>query len=509
MSILGAIYQHDAKRPAALAGSMEITYGRLCSDIDAMARWLLAQGLEPGDRVTLHVRNLPSPDYWDWIMHLGAIRAGLVHSTNGMPPAIARTGALGPYKAAVGLIGNLAPVANPELRLAFAPESTEPLEKQLDSGKKQRKLDGLEAQAVRLLSTSGTTGTPKVLAWDAKLIADRLGQVREIGGIDADTALLTCLGLPTTTGLRYPIAGWQLGALVILSGIGSDLTDLKQAAQRSTFLAASPFRMQQLLPQVPGQWADKDKRTIELFGGRVPPGLRDTVLARCCDRLLMSYGSTEVGRVAAGETTLVDLHPGAVGMVEPGITVEIVDRQGNAVAAGTPGIVRMKSPFMCGTYIGSQASGEPVAVLRDGWFYPGDFGVLREDGLFAIVGRLSETLNVSGAKINPVTIEEKIAQHPEVSDVVVMSLPLKHGDALTVGVVCDAKVDLKQLSKDIAPHLPRNLSFTLISLPNIPRNAMGRIRRQVLTQSITAQVNNRIAKRAQREQENTVNGAGA
>ena len=81
MSIFAPIFAHDAERPAAFAGKTTIAYGRLCADIDSMARWLFAQGLEPGDRVTVHPSDVGNTGYWDWIMHLGALRAGLVQST--------------------------------------------------------------------------------------------------------------------------------------------------------------------------------------------------------------------------------------------------------------------------------------------------------------------------------------------------------------------------------------------------------------------------------------------
>src|SRR3569833_630178 len=132
--------------------------------------------------------------YWDWIMHLGAMRAGLVHSTGPVPPAIARTGAVGPYKAALGAIEKLRPTAAPQWRLAFGPTGTGPLSEQLET-EPARSLDRLEAGAVRLLSTSGTTGRPKVLRWEAALIEARLKQVRETGDLGPEVKLLSVLSM--------------------------------------------------------------------------------------------------------------------------------------------------------------------------------------------------------------------------------------------------------------------------------------------------------------------------
>jgi acyl-coenzyme A synthetase/AMP-(fatty) acid ligase len=374
------------------------------------------------------------------------------------------------------------------LKLDFAPPGPEPLLHQLDIGRSNRKLEGLENQAARLLSTSGTTGRPKVLRWDAALMEARLRQVRETGDLGPGVRLLCALGLVTTTGLRYPIAQWQLGGLVLLASLGAERTDMAEAAARSTFVASSPFRMRHLLGQVPGEWPDREGRTIELFGGRVPPRMRDEVLARCCANLRMSYGATEVGRVAAGDAALVERHSGAVGFVEPEITVEILDREGNTRPAGEPGLVRMKSAFMCDGYLGQPpAPGQPAA-LRDGWFHPGDVGILFEDGLFAITGRVSETLNISGAKLSPVAIEERIAQVPEVDDVCAAALQMDENDVLAIAVTCADAVDFKQLRQTIAGLVPRQFPLLVLRVPRIPRNAMGRIPRQAFANALTERV---------------------
>lgn len=497
MTILEPIFFQKRSRVAAGAGDTPITYGRLCDDIDSMAHWLLGtHGLSPGDRVTLHVGNPGNPDYWDWIMHLGAIRAGLAQSTGGLPPAIAATGKLGPYAAAIGMVDKLGKGANPAKRIPFAPAASAPLARQIAIDDRQHNLEGLEQHSSRLLSTSGTTGRPKVIRWDHTLFAGRLDQVRAIGDIGRDTVLLTLLGLITTTGLRYPLAAWQIGATVLLPSIGEEKTDMVGAADTCTFLATSPFRMQDFLRHVPGEWAGKETRLIELFGGRVPPLLREQCLSRCCSTLRMSYGATEVGRVAAGDTSLVDRNPGAVGMIEPGVTVEIVDPQGAPRPAGEPGIVRMKSAYMVDGYIGQPPVRGANTPFRDGWFYPGDIGILYEDGLFAITGRNSEAINISGAKLSPIVLEERLGELPEIQDVCVVAMQLDQGDVLTAAVVCAHDVDLVALRQKMAGLVPRQFPFMVAKVEKIPRNAMGRIPRTAVARMLTRKAKENIARRS-------------
>ena len=485
-TLLAPLFEQDPARLAAKAGETAITYGRLCADIDTMAHWLLASGLQPGERITIHAKDPGNPDYWDWILHLGAIRAGLTQSTGGMPPAIAATGALRPYAAAVGYLEQLHPAASPRLKLPFAPEGPEPLAEQLPAHESGIDLEGLEVHTARLLSTSGTTGQPKVVRWDSEMLSGRLEQVRNIGDLTAETRLFTALGMITTTGLRYPFAAWQMGAFVFLASIGGIRTDLSEILSETTFLATSPFRMQEIIRRAPEEWDNRETRIIELFGGRVPPALHEHLLAKCCSALRMSYGATEVGRVAAGDTDLVDRHPGAVGMIEPGVTLEIIDAAGSPLPPGTKGIVRIKSQYMCDGYLGVRSG--PQSPFRDGWFYPGDLGILFEDGMFAVAGRLSETINLSGAKLSPEVLEQRISAFPEVLDVCALALQTRAADILGIAVVCTPGTDLKGLRARMQTQLPRQFPLAVISVPRIPRNAMGRVPRQELAAQLVAQI---------------------
>ena len=93
----------------------------------------------------------------------------------------------------------------------------------------------------------------------------------------------------------------------------------------------------------PDEWPGRAGRTIVVLGGRLPVAVRDAALATACAPLLISYGSTETGSIALGDQQLIDRHPGAVGFVRDGVSVEIVDAARKPVAAGEPGLVRVKA----------------------------------------------------------------------------------------------------------------------------------------------------------------------
>ena len=485
MAILGPIYQHDGDRIAVQAGDTAITYRRFCADVDSMARWLIGNGLEPGARISIHVKNIGQPRYWDWVAHLGAIRAGLGHST-GLPPApVAQSGALGRRAAAIGY--ELAKVpGQTALKLPFDPQDdSAPLSEQLTIDDGVAIDDDLEKSAIRFLSTSGTTGSAKVLAWDRDMIERRNARLLESGVIDASTRLLPILGYPTTAGFRFPLATWHVGGTVILPPTGKTDYSLVDLGASSNLVISSAFRLGQTLDKQPREWENKEARKVMLFGGRVPPALRDNALRLACGSLVTNYGSTEAGNIASGDASLIERHPGAAGIVRSDVTVEIVDGKGSVRPAGQEGIIRLKTDTMCEGYLGPVRQGSGKSPFRDGWFYPGDLGFVDEDGMLAITGRTSETINIGGSKVSTAVLETKLEKLPGVRETCLISMALPKGDTLVVAAVCNQAVDLAKLRQQMQPHIPRALPWKLVRVPKIPRNQMGKPMRKKLAKILS------------------------
>lgn len=471
-----------------MVGDDALTYGRLCGDIDAMANWLSGNGLEPGMRISIHPSDIGRPGYWDWIAHLGAIRAGLVHSTGSLAAGAAVRTALGPNQAAVGWLGNWKPHRGfSGKQLAFAPETLAPLAEQLGISMDDKPLETVEEHAGRVLKTSGTTGNPKLVLWDSSMIAARLAQIREIDELGPSTCLLPLLGFPTTAGFRYPLAVWQAGGSVILPADGDKGSGLVKSMAGSTLVIASPFRFRGFLGQVEGEIPGREGRVLKLFGGRLPPLLRDAARKRVAGTVMTSYGSTETGSVATGDASHVDRHPGSVGFVVKGAEFEVIGKDGKPAERGTVGVVRVKTDVMSDGYAGA-AQPQARSSFRDGWFYPGDLGVIHEDGLIAIAGRMSDTINVSGTKLPALDIENSLAGLSGVEDICALSLPLDSQDLLAIAVVCDKDVDQDYLKSECAAKLPKNLNFVVLRVQRIPRNAMGKVMRSTFARRLAETV---------------------
>jgi acyl-coenzyme A synthetase/AMP-(fatty) acid ligase len=184
--------------------------------------------------------------------------------------------------------------------------------------------------------------------------------------------------------------------------------------------------------------------------------------------------------VASADLRNINETPGRAGYVVPPASVEAVDERGTPMAADTEGIIRLRTPYMASGYVGQpEASAQ---FFRDGWFYPGDYGYVTQDGLLVITGRLETRLNVGGDKINPERIEGVLMSFPGVADAAVMTMPNALGiEDIYALVQTSGSFDQNALRGHCEAKLTRSfIPVRFIAVDQIPRNEMGKIERAKL-----------------------------
>ena len=155
-------------------------------------------------------------------------------------------------------------------------------------------------------------------------------------------------------------------------------------------------------------------------GSLLSNALSFRVRARICPNVVSLYGSTEASMIAVAPAHALAHQAGAVGYVLPDVSVEIADAAGNALPAGAEGLVRIRSPYGPGRYLGSPS--DRSTAFADGWFYPGDIGRLTPDRLLVITGREKAVMNLGGDKVKPEMVEEVIASFPGIDQAAVFSV---------------------------------------------------------------------------------------
>lgn len=122
------------------------------------------------------------------------------------------------------------------------------------------------------------------------------------------------------------------------------------------------------------------------------------------------YGTTEGGALTGAKSDDIQLE--TVGPAHPGIEVKITD-------AGEI-IYRQPGVFM-GYYKDPERSAQ---VLKEGWFYTGDKGFIREDGQIVFLDRLEDFVELaSGDELAPQFIESRLRSSPYIKDAWVLAGP--------------------------------------------------------------------------------------
>jgi acetyl-CoA synthetase len=145
-----------------------------------------------------------------------------------------------------------------------------------------------------------------------------------------------------------------------------------------------------------------------------------------------TWWQTETGGIVIaplpGVTTA---KPGSATRPLPGIRAEVIDDQGNPVAAGRGGYLVLRRPWpgMFRTLYNDDARYVSNYFERFGpdTYFAGDGARVDEDGCFWLLGRIDDVMNVSGHRLSTIELESALVEHPAVAEAAATAAP----DALT------------------------------------------------------------------------------
>ena len=272
-----------------------------------------------------------------------------------------------------------------------------------------------------LLLSSGTTGRPKIVVRDARsLYAVSDAMAGAIGFAESDH-VLACVPLCHSYGIEHGLlAPLFAGACVHLSrGFDLRVTLRELAGTGISIFPGVPFMFEMLAQHGSGAVAFPALRRAYSAGGPLPGTVADAFRARFGVTVAQLYGATEIGSVTFADPDLPGFDPASVGRPMKGVSVRVlspdsldVDRP---LPPGEQGHVAVSAASMLSGYLGDET---PPTV--DGYFLTGDLGRVDAHGNLTITGRIKLLIDVGGLKVNPVEVEEVIAQHPCVASCVVV-----------------------------------------------------------------------------------------
>ncbi|MCO4274661.1 acetate--CoA ligase [Pseudarthrobacter sp. HLT3-5] len=267
---------------------------------------------------------------------------------------------------------------------------------------------------------------------------------------------------------------------------------------------------------VPGSYDLSSIRMLGTVGEAVNPEawrwLRQNVGAGTAPVVDTWWQSETGATILSPAPTDTEFKPGCAARPLPGVSTRIVDDAGNTVPPGVQGFIVVDTP---GPAIARTVWGNPrryydsywSQYVEQGWFLAGDGAKYDADGDIWILGRVDDTLNVSGHLLSTIEIESALVSHPDVVEAGVcpvadpktghaivafvvlkrgLSLPnrplpsqARAGNPAVVGPGSIAEELRNHVAKAIGPIAkPRDV----VVVPDVPKTRSGKIMRRLLTQ---------------------------
>ena len=228
-------------------------------------------------------------------------------------------------------------------------------------------------------------------------------------------------------------------------------------------------------------------RGVQSGGASRPPEHLNMIMQKFPDSAIpgLGYGLTEtnaIGAIISGK--FYASRPNSTGRPTPPVTsVKVVDDAGNTLEDGGVGEICIKgATVMKGYWNNPEATAE---VIKDGWFYSGDIGMLDELGFLIILDRAKDIVIRGGENIGCAEVEYAISEHPEVSEVSVYGIPEERlGEMLCCSIMlqADSVLNSEQLTSFLSSRIasfkiPERIFFQYEQLPRI---ATGKIAKKEL-----------------------------
>ena len=492
------------------------TYSQAHEFTASIANWLTQQGVQPGDRVAIAMRNYPEwmLSYWA-VVSMGAVAVGM----NAWWVSKEMYFALKDSTPKV-MICDLERLVRfeeisedfPELTVAAvrlreeAPANvvdwvevinTEPLMPEVT-------IDPDDDACI--FYTSGTTGTPKGARLTHRGCVSNLMNIGfgravqsaamtkagknpkgSMASDEVNVALVAtplfhvtgnnCVaqGIAATGGKLIHMYKWDAGeALRIIE------------AEKVTTFSAVPMMSREML--IHPDFAKRDTSSLKLMGGGGAPVQPD--LTQKMDKTMKNaapsagYGMTETcGIISALSGEYLIDRPSSVGRAMPTFEAKCVDTEGNIVPAGEPGELCVRGACVIKGYLNRAEATEET--ITDGWLRTGDIAYMDEDEFIFLVDRAKEMVLRGGENVYCAEVENAIFTHESVAECVVFGVEDERlGEEVAAAIFpkADASLDIDELRKalkDILSSYKIPRYIWLVDAP-LPRNANGKfVKREV------------------------------
>ena len=496
-----------------------LTYGQAHSQVNAVAAWLWEQGVRPGDRVAIAMRNYPEwmLIYWACIS-LGVAAVGMnawwvaTEMAFGLKDSQPKV-TFCDQERLERILEDPAVAASTKLvavRVSQAPANATLWSDVIKGGGALPQVQVDPDADACIFYTSGTTGFPKGAQLTHRGCVANLfnimfsGQVQALAtargtgvAIDPSAPVTVPVGLITTP--LFHVTANNCAAYAISAAGGKmvlmhrwDAGEALKLIEREkiTTVTGVPVMARELVSHPDFDKFDTSSlMTVGGGGAQLQPDLVAKIDANVkTARPNTGYGMTETcGIITSVAADFFVDKPASVGPAMPTFEVKCVDDDGNTQPPGQVGELWVKgSPVIKGYINRPEATADSIT---HGWLHTGDVARIDEDNFIFIVDRKKDMVLRGGENIYCAEVEAIIHQHPAVAECSVFGVPDQRlGEEVGAAVVLrpdmtlTAEVLREHCAALMARHkIPRYIWFLK---DHLPRNANGKFLKRELRETL-------------------------
>jgi acyl-CoA synthetase (AMP-forming)/AMP-acid ligase II/thioesterase domain-containing protein len=335
-----------------------------------------------------------------------------------------------------------------------------------------------------LLHTSGTTSKPKLVPLThANLVASARNVAATLELVPEDVCLnvmplFHIHGLVAAV-LTPLVAGSSVSCTAGFDGLQFPVQLRESGATWTTAVPTAYHSLLRAVTDRPGEFAGHGLRLLRSSSAALPVPLLEGLQDALGAPVVEAYGMTEAAHQMASNPIPPGRGvPGSVGLAA-GPEIAILDEEGRELPPGSLGEISVRG---ANVFAGYEANPDAnAAAFSRTWFRTGDEGWLDDDGYLFLRGRLKELINRGGEKIAPREVDEVLAEHPAVAQVVTFALPderLGEDVAAAVVLASGATVSERDLQTYAVERLaPFKVPRRIVTVAEIPKGATGKLQR--------------------------------
>jgi long-chain acyl-CoA synthetase len=497
------------------------TYEQAQDEVSRIGNWLIQQGIKPGDRVAIAMRNYPEwmLSYWA-IAAVGAVSVGVNAwwvadelryglQDSGAKVLICDAERLARFE---GIRQDFPDLKVAAVRVDDVPAWATPWSEVLATEPALPEVDIHTDDDACIFYTSGTTGKPKgaqlthrgcvnnLFSVIFATLSQATAQARALGkeapnllgggGPQMSTIVATPLFHVTANNCMAQVATVAGGKLVHMHkwDPGEALRIIEE--EKITVFSGVPTMSREILMHPDFHTRDTSSlSSLNGGGAAVQPDLVDKIAKSGRGAQPgQGYGMTETcGIISSASGFFLADKPTSTGILMPVFDIKCIDAEGNELPRGETGEICVRGPQVIKGYLNRpEATAETIV---DGWLRTGDIGYVDENDFVYLVDRAKDMVLRGGENVFCSEVETAIYEHPAVAECSVFGVPDERLGEEVGAAIFPAEgqrpspEELREFCKTKLAAYKAPRYIWILDQP-LPRNASGKFLKRELQQSL-------------------------